>query len=337
VQQTVTKIHGERVLLRLPQDGDAEESARVWTPELRHMYGGSLTAPGAPTVESRRARFERALRGEEGRFFCVEAGGRYIGFATIDITNEESKRGRYRIGIENPEYWGRGCGTEVTRLMLGYAFEVLGLHRVDLRVAAYNERAIRCYEKSGFHLEGIERDSFFVDGQWHDDLLMAALREEWERESAACDWANEVSIRSYRAADYPLVKALWEAAEVSLGPSDTADVLARKLCLDRVRFLVAEADGKLVGTAMGNVERASGWVRRVAVHPDYRRRGIGRRLVGAIEQALVVLGARRLNLLTHEENGAAIALYEGLGYRSYPQILFMSKDVEPGKERCCGG
>ena len=179
MRQSVTAIRGQRVTLRPPQQGDAEESARVWTPELRHMYGGSLTAPGLATVESRERRFQRALQGEEGHFFCIEADGRYIGFAIIGGIDQANQRGRYRVGIENPDYWGRGFGTEVTRLMLRCAFRTIGLHRVDLRVAAYNKRAIRCYQKSGFRLEGVERDSFFVDGEWHDDLLMAALRDEW--------------------------------------------------------------------------------------------------------------------------------------------------------------
>jgi RimJ/RimL family protein N-acetyltransferase len=66
--------------------------------------------------------------------------------------------------------------------MLRYGFETLGLHRIGLRVAAYSTRAIRCYEKCGFRLEGVERDSFLVDGEWHDDWLMAVLRDEWEAE-----------------------------------------------------------------------------------------------------------------------------------------------------------
>ncbi len=43
--QSVTRIQGERVLLRPAQEGDAEEGSRVWTAELRYMYGGSRIAP----------------------------------------------------------------------------------------------------------------------------------------------------------------------------------------------------------------------------------------------------------------------------------------------------
>lgn len=64
--------------------------------------------------------------------------------------NHQDKRARYAVGIYNPELLGKGLGTEVTMAVLRYAFEVLGLHRVDLRVLEYNKRAIACYQKCGF-------------------------------------------------------------------------------------------------------------------------------------------------------------------------------------------
>jgi [ribosomal protein S5]-alanine N-acetyltransferase len=62
---------------------------------------------------------------------------------TIDRNN---RCARYAIGIFNPANWNRGFGTEATRLVLRFAFEELNLHRLDLRVLAFNERAIGCYK-----------------------------------------------------------------------------------------------------------------------------------------------------------------------------------------------
>ncbi len=178
MQQEVTVIQGNSVLLRPFQAGDADESARVWTPESTYMYGGSRRDAKRPTVTGRRRDQEQiAASGEH--HFAIEADGHYIGWLGLRV-NDADQSARYRIGIANPEYWGRGYGTEVTRLVLRYAFDTLQLHRVHLRVAAYNVRARRCYEKCGFRVEGIERQSFQVDGEWQDDVLMAVLREEWE-------------------------------------------------------------------------------------------------------------------------------------------------------------
>jgi RimJ/RimL family protein N-acetyltransferase len=319
--QPVTTIQGEGVLLRPPQEGDAEEGTRVWTPELRCMYGGSGTAPRRPAALAAPPKTD-----DDEHRFHIEADGRYIGHVGLR-PNDEEQSGSYRIGIVNPEYWGKGYGTEVTRLMLRYAFETLGLHRVRLRVTAYNHRARRCYEKCGFRVEGIERESFLVDGEWQDDVLMAILKEEWEAGNARERGVEAVRIRSYRAADHPAVLALWEAAGFRRGASDEAAVVARKLRLERGPFLVAEAEGRIVGTVMGHVDRCWGWVNRLAVHPDWRRRGLARRLVAEAERSLEELGATTMHLLTHEESAAALALYESLGYTRYRQIVYMNKDM----------
>ena len=60
-----------------------------------------------------------------------------------------------------------------------HAFGTLGLHRLDLRVIAYNVRAIRCYLACGFVVEGREREAALVGGEWHDDIMMGALAREF--------------------------------------------------------------------------------------------------------------------------------------------------------------
>jgi len=342
MQQSVTTIQGDRVLFRPFQEGDAEESARVWTPELRYMYGGSRTAPGRPTGAQRRRGKEQIITSGE-HHFAIEADGRYIGWLGLRV-NDDEQSGSYRIGIENPEYWGRGYGTEVAGLMLRYAFETLGLHRVHLKAAAYNLRGRRCYEKAGFRVEGILRQSFQVDGEWQDDVLMAILKVEWEarRGDPLGRPTDDVTIRSYRQTDHPAAVALWEASDLHLGGNDTPEMIAWKLSTQPGFFLVAEMDGKIVGTVIGSLERGWGWVQRLAVHPDYRRRGIARRLMQEAEQAHAALGAYRACLLTHRENAAAQALYHGLGYETWEKVIVMSKELAvpegaSGEEGCCGG
>ena len=73
----------------------------------------------------------------------------------------------------------RGVGTEAIRLLLGYAFEELGLNRVGLSVFAFNEPAISAYEKIGFSHEGRLREAIGRDGAYHDAILMSFLASEW--------------------------------------------------------------------------------------------------------------------------------------------------------------
>jgi RimJ/RimL family protein N-acetyltransferase len=74
---------------------------------------------------------------------------------------------------------GQGYGTEAVLLTLRYGFRGLNLHRIQLGVYAYNERAIRCYRKTGFREEGRRREAYSRNGEWHDHVLMAILAREY--------------------------------------------------------------------------------------------------------------------------------------------------------------
>lgn len=84
------------------------------------------------------------------------------------------------IGIGEPEYWGKGFGSDAMRAMLRYAFHELNLERVTLGVFDYNARARRTYEKLGFVHEGGLRGHLHRDGQRWDMRFMGLLRVEWE-------------------------------------------------------------------------------------------------------------------------------------------------------------
>ncbi|MBR8741478.1 GNAT family N-acetyltransferase [Nocardiopsis sp. MG754419] len=102
--------------------------------------------------------------------------GRYLGELSIYSVSPENETAGYRIALSAIEVTGRGLGREATQLVLRYAFEVIGLHRVWLHVYAFNMRAIAVYRSCGFYVEGRLRDSLLWDGRRHDALLMAVLR-----------------------------------------------------------------------------------------------------------------------------------------------------------------
>jgi len=88
------------------------------------------------------------------------------------------------LGIGERDFWGRGYGTDVMKLILRYAFMEINLRRVTLTVFEYNPRAIRSYEKAGFRHEGRLRKLLHRDGRRYDELFMGILREEWLEKNA---------------------------------------------------------------------------------------------------------------------------------------------------------
>lgn len=78
------------------------------------------------------------------------------------------------------EHWGQGYGYEAMQLALSFAFEELNLHRIQLTVFSYNDRAIALYEKLGFQREGVYRQFVQRSGDRHDMYLYGLLRPEWQ-------------------------------------------------------------------------------------------------------------------------------------------------------------
>ena len=109
----------------------------------------------------------------------VRHTGRLVGLTTFSSLDPDNGSVLFHITIGERDAWGQGYGTETAQLMLWLAFERIGLHRVGLTVFAFNERAIRSYEKAGFRVEGRLREAIMRDdGRW-DEIQMGILRDEW--------------------------------------------------------------------------------------------------------------------------------------------------------------
>jgi RimJ/RimL family protein N-acetyltransferase len=104
---------------------------------------------------------------------------RLVGTCALSQMDGDHGSALYHITIGEKDAWGKGYGTEATRLMVGHAFETLGLHRIALTVFAFNERAKRSYDACGFTVEGRAREAIRRDGQWWDEILMSILASEW--------------------------------------------------------------------------------------------------------------------------------------------------------------
>lgn len=107
-----------------------------------------------------------------------------IGFTSLWNLHWDSGDGWVSIALGEPEYWGKGYGTEAMRLLLRYAFTELNLHRVTLFLFEYNPRAMRSYEKAGFRVEGRTRQVLRREGRTWDGIYMGILRSEWEQVKA---------------------------------------------------------------------------------------------------------------------------------------------------------
>jgi RimJ/RimL family protein N-acetyltransferase len=170
-------LTGKRVTLRRPREEDFAARLQLGADaEIFRMYGGSRNDLRPMTEEAAR-RWVRRLIGLDYAW-VIEAGA-LIGQVRLDPVELRDKRAVLAIGIDDSAQLGKGLGSEAVALVLGYGFNVLKLHRISLRVAAYNLRAIRAYRKCGFAVEGRERETVLVDGIWYDDMMMGILDREY--------------------------------------------------------------------------------------------------------------------------------------------------------------
>jgi [ribosomal protein S5]-alanine N-acetyltransferase len=171
-------LNGKRLILRKPQYKDIADRLKIGRPiEFIRMCGGD-TRNIEPFTEEIALRWFEHISSKQLEW-VIEYEDKCIGTVGLKV-NEQDNRGRYAIGIFDISKLGMGFGTETTNLVLGYAFDILKLHRVDLRVLEYNKRAIACYLKCGFIKEGVEREGALIEDKWETDVFMSILENEYK-------------------------------------------------------------------------------------------------------------------------------------------------------------
>ncbi len=129
--------------------------------------------------------------------------------------------------------------------------------------------------------------------------------------------------------DYAAAFDLWRASGpgVRLGMSDTREEIAKKLARDPDLFLVAEDDGRLVGTVIGGFDGRRGLVYHLAVAADWRGRGLGAALMNELERRLKARGCLKYYLIITPDNPGAGEFYRRLGWANMP-VQIMGKEIK---------
>ena len=170
-------ILGKRVCLRAIERSDIPTFVRWFNdPEVtKHLL---MYLPMSQAQEERW--FEEYLQDNRRNVFGIETlDGQLIGNVGLEGIDWKNSKVELGIVIGEKDYWDKGYGTEAITTLLHFVFEQMNLHRVSLRVFDDNPRAIHCYEKCGFKLEGRLREANFSDGRYRDELVMGILRDEF--------------------------------------------------------------------------------------------------------------------------------------------------------------
>lgn len=94
-------------------------------------------------------------------------------------------------------------------------------------------------------------------------------------------------------------------------------------------YLAATDGDRIVGVVLGSHDHRKGWINRVAVLPEYQRRGVAASLVTACDEAIRAGGIEIVSALVEQGNNASYALFEKLGYQSDVPVRYYRKLSHP--------
>jgi RimJ/RimL family protein N-acetyltransferase len=174
-------LEGELVRLRPIEVRDAAGMWEIVTDPHSRRVTGMTTTYTRHQIE----RWCAEVGAADGRIdWAVTAGGAddYLGEIVLDHIDEGRGSANLRLSMR-PAMRGRGYGTEAIGLVLGLAFDGLGLHRVGLDVLAINPRAQALYEGVGFRVEGRLREAYRDGDRWCDAVVLGILEDEFRAAS----------------------------------------------------------------------------------------------------------------------------------------------------------
>jgi diamine N-acetyltransferase len=166
-------LHDELIPLMTTWDNDFATSA----------ISGDDLKPSAPSAVA--AAWERLISGSRDGWYGFaiyeRATLRPIGHANLRDVTTVHRTAEFGILIGERECRGKGYGTEVTQLILDFAFNGLNLHNVWLDTLSLNPSAIASYQRAGFREIGRRREAYRIGNQTYDVILMDCLATDFQR------------------------------------------------------------------------------------------------------------------------------------------------------------
>lgn len=104
--------------------------------------------------------------------------GEVLGTCTLFNVDRDHRRAEVGFALAR-SVWGRGFASEAIVTLFGFAFETLGLHRLEADVDPKNERSLRLLERQGFQKEGYLRERWHHLGEIQDAFFLGLLQREW--------------------------------------------------------------------------------------------------------------------------------------------------------------
>ena len=166
-----------RVFIRTPTAEDLQELL------LLHQRSREFHCPWVfpPLNEQECKEYINRCQNEdfEGLLICQSTDNKIVGVANLSQIFYRAFQNAYLGYYVHADFAGKGLMLEGMRLVIDYAFNILGLHRVEANIQPENRASINLVDRLGFTKEGFSRRYLKVNGEWRDHERWALTVEDW--------------------------------------------------------------------------------------------------------------------------------------------------------------
>lgn len=137
----------------------------------------------------------------------------------------------------------------------------------------------------------------------------------------------DFQIKKLTLDDYNDLTQLWLRCGLSFRPNgrDSKQAIDKEIKRAETAFIGLFDSDRLIGFVLATSDGRKGWINRLAVDPDYRKRGLGQRLIEEAELFLQDLGLKVIAALIEGDNQPSFAVFKKAGYTFGKDIVYYSK------------
>lgn len=173
-------LEGDLVYLRPLEEADLTEAYLLWLNDAEvSQFNSHAVFPN--TLEKMRSYFFTVQTPQHTVFAIIHKDTNlHIGNVALQGIHWVNRSAEFAILLGNKQFWGKGIGAEVTRMMLGYGFGRLNLNRIHAGTLQGNEGMIRIFSKIGMRQEGRRVQAVYKNGDYVDVIEFGILRSEYK-------------------------------------------------------------------------------------------------------------------------------------------------------------
>lgn len=171
--------YGEKVCLRAYKEEDIKKALQFINDKdlMKHL---TTKIPFPMTLWEEEEFIKSQKSNQKGEYnFAIEdlETKKYIGGCGINDVNWLTRVATIGIMIGDKDYWGKGYGSDAIQVLIKFIFEDMNMRKIRLSTFSFNERALKCYTKCGFEIEGVLKDEIFKNGKYYDEMILSIFNK----------------------------------------------------------------------------------------------------------------------------------------------------------------